>query len=180
MNRFVITEPASCIGCRTCEVACALAHQEANEIVVRQESFLPRLKVVISKEITSTVQCRHCDDAPCVNVCPTNALVYSQNSVQFIAERCIGCKTCVIACPFGAMNMIVKPVNKSVAGGISANAMQPHAHKCDLCIDFATGPACIQACPTKAIHLMDPASIDDMLRTKRELAVSDPAPGVVR
>ena len=180
MNRFIITEPTSCIGCRTCEVACTLAHQNAEEIVVKQESFTPRLRVVMNKQITSTVQCRHCDDAPCVNVCPTNALIYNKNTVQLLAERCIGCKTCVIACPFGAMTMVVKPVKKSVANGLSANSTQAAAHKCDLCVDNVAGPACITACPTKALHLMASDSIDEMLRQKRERAVLDPAAGAIR
>jgi len=180
MNRFVITEPASCIGCRTCEVACTLAHQGTAEAVVRQDSFMPRLGVVFNKQVTATVQCRHCEDAPCVNSCPTNALVYRKHTVQLVAERCIGCKTCVIACPIGAMSLVVKPVEKSTFDGLRVQSKQSLAHKCDLCIDADSGPACVQACPTKALHLMSSDSIDDMLRHKRERAVIDPASGAAR
>jgi electron transport protein HydN len=168
MNRFVITEPASCIGCRTCEVACTLAHQEASEVVVKKESFTPRLRVVVNEHITSTVQCRHCDDATCVTVCPTNALIYDRDTVQLLADRCIGCKTCVLACPFGAMSMLVKPAKTRKGNGLSTHSIQATAHKCDLCVGKEAGPSCISACPTKAIHLIDSDTINDMSQQKRE------------
>ena len=175
MNRFIITEPSSCIGCRTCEVACTLAHQDPSELVVKEESFMPRLNVVMNKTTTTTVQCRHCEDAPCVNVCPTNALIYKNNSVQLVAENCIGCKTCVIACPYGAMSMVVKPVKKELVNGLSVNGFQATAHKCDLCISREAGPACIEACPTHAIHLVTEESLAEMNREKQQRAAVEPA-----
>lgn len=194
MNRFVITDPHACIGCRTCEVACSLAHPDAEDGVAGGTGgfapdshfgasfhFYPRIKTVTTKYVSSTVQCRHCDDAPCVNVCPTHALVYDGGSVQLVSANCIGCKTCVIACPFGAMSMVSKPASTSVGNGFKVRSNQTYAHKCDLCAGIETGPSCITACPTKALHLMAPNSIEDLLRSKRERAINnDPSAGAAR
>jgi len=182
MNRFIITEPSSCIGCHTCEIACTLAHPivDGSTQMLSPANFKPRLKLLKTQNITSTVQCRHCEDAPCVNVCPTNALIYSEDTVQLLDELCIGCKTCVIACPFGAMNMEVKPIKRSVINGLSANSTQVTAHKCDLCVDREKGPACMEVCPTKAIHLVASDSSDDMLRQMHKQTIFKQLTGAAR
>lgn len=106
MNRFVIAEPNKCIGCRTCEVACALAHPlgDGTAQALSPANFKPRLRLVKNLKTTAPVQCRQCENAPCVNACPTKALTYRSGTVQLIESRCIGCQTCVLACPFGAMD----------------------------------------------------------------------------
>ncbi|MBS1188207.1 MAG: effector protein [Burkholderiaceae bacterium] len=176
MNRFTITNPANCIGCHTCEAACAVAHLDAAEASsFQQDSFRPRLKVIFGREITSTTQCRHCDNAPCVIACPTKALTHVGDTVQFVGERCFGCKTCVIACPYGAINLVNHKVMKPVPDSISARSVQPIAFKCDLCVDRANGPACVEACPTQAIRLTTSASADEMLSATRERATHNPA-----
>ena len=194
MNRFVMTDPTACIGCRTCEVACSLAHPDETDSHATSGTgnfapgihfgasfhFFPRIKAVSTKLVSSTVQCRHCDDAPCVNVCPTNALVYQMGTVQLVGEKCIGCKTCVIACPFGAMTMLSRSAQTSASSSIKVSATQAVALKCDLCVGSETGPACITACPTKAIHLIEPGSIEGMLRAKREQAIGNPSAGAIR
>ena len=159
MNRFVIAEPNKCIGCRTCEVACALAHPlgDGTAQALSPANFKPRLRLVKNLKTTAPVQCRQCENAPCVNACPTKALVYRSGTVQLIESRCIGCQTCVLACPFGAMDVIQAPVAEQNLGSSSVRSTISVAHKCDLCIDVATGPACIPSCPTgsciSAAHL---------------------------
>ena len=172
MNRFVIAEPSKCIGCRTCEVACALAHPigTGTAEALSPANFRPRMKLMKVQKVTVPVQCRHCENAPCVNACPTAALVYRAGTVQLLEDRCIGCQTCVVACPFGAMDMIEKPVQAPQLGVLSVRKVVSQAHKCDLCIDRDGGPACIPVCPTKAIHLMGPAVMEDMARARRERA----------
>ena len=99
MNRFVIADPSKCIGCRTCEIACAMAHQPVGaEEALTPHNFAPRLTVIRNAKVTTPVLCRQCDDAPCVRACPSGAIVYSADSVQVIQSRCVGCKTCVVAC----------------------------------------------------------------------------------
>ena len=169
MNRFVFTDPSSCIGCSTCEVACVLAHPigDSEMKTMSSTNFQPRVRLVKDHNITSTIQCRHCDDAACVNVCPTNALVYIDDTVQLIEDRCIGCKTCVIACPYGAMNMVCKPVKTSGSNDTPTYVMRSVAYKCNLCIDRPAGPACVEVCPTNAMQILTSETLDEILKQKR-------------
>ena len=178
MNCFVIAEPDKCIGCRTCEVACVLAHPvgEQKGMELSPENFRPRLKLVRSRTLTAPVQCRQCENAPCVNVCPTEALIYDRNIVQFLMERCIGCQSCVIACPFGAMEMVEMPIRQQNLGPLHVKSTVSVAQKCDLCLDVETGPACMNVCPTKALHLVDPDAVRNRAEKNREkTAFSMPA-----
>ena len=70
MNRFIVADSTRCIGCRTCEVACAVAHQGS----VSANAFTPRIRVVKGGSYTTAVGCHQCEDAPCANVCPTQAI----------------------------------------------------------------------------------------------------------
>lgn len=180
MNRFVIAEPSKCIGCRTCEVACALAHTAHNSTgALSPANFTPRLRVVKGPKISTAVMCRQCEDAPCVNVCPTGAVVYSNNSVQVLQDRCVGCKTCVVACPFGAMDVVSHPTLAPAGAWRPASHFKAEAQKCDLCIDREAGPACIPVCPTKALHLVDRSALDATLRRRQEHAATDAAAGIL-
>jgi electron transport protein HydN len=180
MNRFVIAEPDKCIGCRTCEIACALAHQVGNgEEALSPRNFAPRLTVIRNATVTTPVLCRQCDDAPCVRACPNGAIVYAQDSVQVEQSRCIGCKSCVVACPYGAMNVVAVPDRSAGAGSVYASQRQrAEAHKCDLCVTRSSGPACIPACPTKALHLVDHETMVTTLRKRQEQAAMALASGV--
>ncbi|MTJ82994.1 MAG: 4Fe-4S dicluster domain-containing protein [Telmatospirillum sp.] len=184
MNRFIAATPAKCIGCRTCEVACVLAHAnhcegacalaEPNPAADRPSclSFMPRLTVIKTETVSTVVNCHHCEDAPCANACPSGAIVYRKNSVQIDQDRCLGCKTCMMACPFGAMNVITVPGSRMFAGVAIATGRKAQAHKCDLCIDREGGPACVSVCPTKALRLVDRASMDETLRLRQERSVA--------
>ena len=117
MNRFIVAEPQSCIGCRTCEVACAMAHPlDQGAEALTAQNFRPRLTVMKSAKVSTPVLCRQCDDAPCLNACPNGAIVYSQDSVQVLQDRCVGCKTCMLACPFGVMQVVSVPLAKTELG----------------------------------------------------------------
>lgn len=65
-------------------------------------------------------------------------------------ERCIGCKTCVVACPYGAMEVVVRPVIRHSGAGLNVVAEKAEANKCDLCFHRDSGPACMEVCPTHA------------------------------
>lgn len=168
MNRFIVAEPSWCIGCRTCEIACAVAHDGGAGVSgLKAGTFAPRLRVIKSMNVSTAVTCHHCEDAPCVNACPSNAIVYKQHSVQVEQERCLGCKTCVVACPFGAMEVVTVPATRQFAGVAVALGVKAEAQKCDLCIDRADGPACIAVCPTDALHLMDESFMEQTLHRRR-------------
>jgi len=139
----VIVDLSRCLGCRSCEMACAKGHagfEDIVEAVLAGADLTPRVRVVAAAGQAVPVQCQHCEDAPCVVVCPSGALYRDEESgvVRADVERCIGCKSCVVVCPFGAVQL------------------KRGAHrviKCDMCEDIiAEGeePLCVVACPTRA------------------------------
>ncbi len=138
MNKFIAAEAAECIGCHACEIACAMAHNQENWPLSHSD-FRPRIHVVGKGQAANPVACHHCNNAPCVTACPVNALTFQPDSVQLDEQKCIGCKRCAIACPFGVVEMV-----------------DTIAQKCDLCNQRSSGTqACIEVCPTQALRLMD-------------------------
>jgi len=109
-------------------------------------AFTSRIRVVKGGTFTTAVGCHQCEDAPCANVCPTGAIHRAAGAWLVEQARCIGCKSCMVACPFGAMQ--VRVVEDRV-----------QALKCDLCAHREGGPACVEACPTHALRCIDPASL---------------------
>ena len=160
MNDFVIADPSKCIGCRTCEIACVLAHQEQQNLdMITEENFAARLTVVTTAKVTAPVQCRQCEDAPCVKACTKGALLQGKRSVQIQEEACIGCKACMLACPFGAIEIRVNNENN-----------QLNVIKCDLCTGNETGPACVSVCPTKALKNIKCEEFSKQISSKRRQA----------
>lgn len=151
MTNFILASPDACIGCRTCEVACALAH------AVESEGFHPRLKVMRLDHVSIPVMCHQCENAPCISACPTEVLTMGSERVEAYASNCIGCQECVVACPFGAIAVVD-----------SANC-SPIVVKCDLCTGWAQEPACINVCPTAALSLMTAETLS-ALQNERKCA----------
>ncbi|EHZ9620073.1 4Fe-4S dicluster domain-containing protein [Salmonella enterica] len=147
MNRFIMADASACIGCRTCEVACVVSHQEQqNSAAVTTADFVPRIRVIKEDSFTTATVCHQCEDAPCANVCPVQALRRDRGHIFVTPSRCIGCKSCMLACPFGAMTVVT-----STSGA--------QAIKCDLCWHREAGPACVEACPTSALQCVDAAHV---------------------
>lgn len=165
MNRFVIANAQDCMGCKACEIACVISHND-NQYPASADAFLPRIKAFNTPELRSAVTCRHCEDAPCASVCPTQALVRKDNSIQLLKDKCIGCKTCVLACPFGAMSMVAEPTSPT-----------SFAHKCDLCIDRPEGQACVAACPTQALTLVSEQTLEAKRKAKQQAMAQRSATG---
>jgi electron transport protein HydN len=173
MNKLVIADPGKCIGCRTCEVACVLAHETPGGLAkLAPAHFIPRLKVVKTARVSTPVQCRQCEDAPCAKVCPTGTLVQSRDSIQVVQTKCIGCKSCVMACVYGAIEVVPRDVMFSEA--IPAGSSQVEAFKCDLCAHRLQGPSCIEVCPTNAIYTIDALVLAERTRKRREQAATLP------
>ena len=177
MNPFVVADPRRCIGCFACQAACVENHRKAGL------QAYPRLIVSYTPSGTMPVQCRQCDDAPCATVCPVRAIAIRLNTVQLNETLCIGCKMCGLVCPFGVILPGGTPipvqgfnsgqysyVNNPYQGEpMHLREMDPRealslltwhigqkkvAVKCDLCFFDAEGPACVRACPHKALRLV--------------------------
>jgi len=147
MNPFIVADPAKCIGCRTCEVACVVSHQDDQDCsAVTARNFTSRIRVMKGGTFTTAVTCHQCEDAPCANVCPTQAIQRQAGIWLVDQSRCIGCKSCMIACPFGSMQ-------------VTGEGEEVQALKCNRCWHREGGPACVAACPTYALTCVDPARI---------------------
>lgn len=164
MNDFVIADPGKCIGCRTCEIACVMAHAKDQALEnLTVDTFSPRLRVVKTAKVTMPIQCRQCEDAPCAKACAAQAIVQEDKSVQVIQGMCIGCKACLMVCPYGAMDLVL---TAAPADGES----KVEALKCDLCRKQDAGPACIRVCPTKALYEIDGSKMVEQVQNKRKRA----------
>lgn len=141
MNKFIVADPRECIGCHACEVACVVAHNH-HLWPEERSAFIPRIQVAFQGASSVAVTCRHCNDAPCVTSCPVDALQFGDGEIKLVEQRCIGCKNCLVACPFGAIKMVSRPDRTAAA------------QKCDLC-GHQAAPACVANCPTQALHLLD-------------------------
>ncbi len=150
---FILVNPARCLGCHTCALACAAAHTQAGSIigaVLAGERLQPRNTVVQVDGVKLSTQCRQCEDAPCVKVCPTGATYRTETYTAVDLRRCIACRLCTLVCPFGAIHIATTEV---------AGRTKRAAFKCDLCVDRPGGPACVAACPTQALSLQYPTEV---------------------
>ncbi|MGB9792953.1 MAG: 4Fe-4S dicluster domain-containing protein, partial [Thermacetogeniaceae bacterium] len=104
----VLVDIKKCLGCRSCELACAVQHSASRNLYQAiQESPPPRRRIFVESvgEKSFPLNCRHCDDAPCAAVCTTGAMKKDPATgvVANNPEKCVGCWMCVMACPFGAI-----------------------------------------------------------------------------
>ena len=155
-----------CLGCRSCEIACAVEHSKSKTLFQAiNETPLPEKRVQVEQLdiLPSTfyllpsipLQCRHCEDAPCVKICSTKSMrkVDETGPVIHKDETCIGCQWCILVCPFG-----IPKVGRS--GKVII--------KCDLCIErikLGEVPACVSACPTKALKFVE---IEEIAKEKKK------------
>ncbi len=163
--KTVFVNPEKCIGCRHCEVACAIEHSQSKDLFKMLEEVPlsePRIHVEVGVNfLTFPNRCRHCDPAPCMQVCPTNAIERDKETGSVIVNynKCIGCTACAMACPFGIIQF--EQVYQ-VKLGREVNA------KCDNCIDRqkeGREPACVEACKTGALEFGD---VNDLIRVSRK------------
>ena len=162
-NKGIIVEIEKCLGCKSCEIACAVAHSKSKVLEeAMQEHPKPQHRVTVQAagEFAVPLQCRHCEDAPCVSVCPTAAIHREEvdGPVLIEQDKCIGCKYCLVVCPFGVIEVAT-----------DGKAMV----KCDFCIErmkLGQEPACVEACCTKALTLVDEKQL---AASKRRLAAQE-------
>ena len=163
MAKMIVVKEDRCLGCKACVLECAMAHTQAKtllEAISAAAPPQPRIHVEPSGEFGMPLQCRHCEDAPCLAICPTEAIhrFSERGPVLLDQERCIGCKFCLMVCPFGVIDL-----------SRDGKAMI----KCDLCIErteAGESPACVAACPTKALEFCE---IEDWLARHRRQTVEE-------
>jgi len=140
MKKVYVNEQV-CMGCHLCEVYCRLQHSKSKDLIkaFKRESPKPspRLWIEERKPIAFSVRCQHCDEAPCVYACLTGALNRDTDTgiVNVDEEKCMGCWTCMLVCPFGAIRQDTR--RKTMV-------------KCDLCQGEEI-PACVANCPNEAL-----------------------------
>ena len=135
MAKVLKIDYQKCTGCRLCELVCSVVHDGVSN------PARSRIKVMKweSEGLYIPMSCQQCEDAPCMIACPVKAISRDEamNRVMVDYDICIGCRTCVSVCPFGAMNFNV--IDKKVI-------------KCDLCDD---DPQCVRFCDMKAIEYVE-------------------------
>jgi formate dehydrogenase iron-sulfur subunit len=148
----VLMDATQCVGCRSCQRACKLANNlpsTGREVtlsattltVIDMVNISPSPKNPVLKPIKR--QCMHCDNPACASVCPVGALYKKDDgTVAYDADKCIGCRYCMVACPFGIPKY-------------NWNSANPKINKCTRAC-MANGkldrPACVQACPAQALY----------------------------
>ena len=104
MTRYgMLINTKKCVGCSACRIACQMKnHLDPEESFIKYHEIETGEYPNVYNEIVPT-QCRHCEDAPCAAVCPTHATYITDSGVVLVdEEKCIGCKYCMAACPYGA------------------------------------------------------------------------------
>ncbi|MBE5038975.1 4Fe-4S dicluster domain-containing protein [Ructibacterium gallinarum] len=127
-----------CLGCHLCEYNCAFANSGISNMVkaLKNKPIYPRVHIEESDKITYAVSCRHCEDPICVKSCISGALSIKDGVICIDHDKCIGCLTCILVCPYGAV----------------AQGENGVVQKCELCLENSCGsPACVAGCPNNAI-----------------------------
>ncbi len=127
-----------CIGCSSCRIACARTHQADQNLT----------QAAATEVAIFPGHCRHCERPSCVEACPKEAIIHGEDGiVRRYSFRCIGCKSCAIACPFGA-------IDPSLLRNVIA--------KCDLCyfrLEEDLLPACVSTCVSGALTFEEPEEV---------------------
>lgn len=166
MNYGFVIDGRKCIGCHACTVACKSENQVPLGVNRTWVKYVEKGKFPDTRRYFTVLRCNHCEDPPCVNICPVEALQKRDDGiVDFDKRRCIGCKACGQACPYGALYI------------------DPESHtsgKCNYCAhrkEIGMKPACVVTCPQQAIvsgDLDDPHSDISRLVATEQTVVRKP------
>jgi Fe-S-cluster-containing dehydrogenase component/formate-dependent nitrite reductase membrane component NrfD len=136
---FVI-DNRKCIGCHSCTVACKTENHVALGANRTWVKYVEKGRYPNTRRFFQVNRCNHCENPPCVAICPVNAMYKSHNGIiDFNSDRCIGCRACMQACPYDAI--FVDPVRNT-------------ASKCNFCahrVEVGLEPICAAVCPEHAI-----------------------------
>lgn len=165
---FVI-DNRKCIGCHACTVACKSEHDVPIGVDRTWVKYIEKGTFPNNRRLFTVMRCNHCEFAPCVTICPVTALHKRPDGVvDFNSDRCIGCKSCMQACPYDAL--YINPDTNTAA-------------KCNFCthrLEIGLQPSCVQVCPEQAIiagDMDDPTSVISKLLDRHPVQVRKPEKG---
>lgn len=169
MNYGFVIDGRKCIGCHACSVACKSENQVPLGVNRTWVKYVEKGSFPDTRRYFTVLRCNHCEEPPCVDICPVEALHKRDDGiVDFDSRRCIGCKACAQACPYNAV--YIDPESGTTA-------------KCSYCshrVEIGMKPACAVICPQQAIvsgDLDDPHSEISMLLAKERTVVRKPEKG---
>ncbi len=172
--KTVFINPERCIGCKHCEIACAIEHSQSKNLyqaVFEEPLPRPRIHVEPGLYLNTSLpnKCRHCDPAPCMQVCPSGAISRSDDLSEIVlidGNKCILCGMCAVVCPFDVI---------TYGRTWTVTLRRDVAIKCDHCIDRQREgrmPACAEACKVKALQFGEINELVKAARTRLSEAVS--------
>jgi len=170
-----------CIGCYACVLACKAEHFLPPDIFWNRVLIGEKGKYPAVSKVIYSVRCNHCAEPKCVDVCPTGATQQREDGIVWVDEtKCVGCRYCMIACPYQARSFYEEgPEGYFPGQGLTPHEeigrqLYPHedgvVQKCVFCkeridagmeqglvpgVDRDASPACMIVCPTKAITFGD-------------------------
>lgn len=163
--KTVFVNPERCIGCKQCQIACAVEHSKSKSLFGAVfETPTPRPRILVAPglylDTSFPNKCRHCDPAPCMTVCPTGAISRDADLDIVVVDgyKCITCAMCAMVCPFDVLTFYPSP---------SVQLEKPTALKCDHCIDRqrrGETPACVEACKVGALVF---GELNELVKTAR-------------
>ncbi|MHA2099010.1 MAG: 4Fe-4S dicluster domain-containing protein [Candidatus Kariarchaeaceae archaeon] len=170
-NYGFVIDNRKCIGCHACTVACKAEHDVPVGVNRTWVKYVEKGTYPSTRRLFSVMRCNHCEDAPCVEICPVTALyIRDDGIVDFEGLRCIACKSCMQACPYDAL--YIDPNTHTAA-------------KCNYCsnrVELGLEPACVVVCPERAIipgDLNNPKSEISQLISLETVTVRKPEKGTV-
>jgi Fe-S-cluster-containing dehydrogenase component len=182
MRYGMVIDLRRCIGCYGCQIACKAENCTPPEVLWSRVLLYEWGNYPLSRRLALPVLCMHCADPPCVKACPNGATAKGPDGIVTVdADKCMGCGSCIIACPYQARTM-----NRQPMGYFGAQGLTPYEQvgykkhtagvvgKCDFCrprLSRGLEPACVIGCLTKARFfgdLEDPHSqVSQLIQNRR-------------
>ena len=149
MEKIIMLDPEKCVGCRQCSLSCSFVKEKSFSLGKARNTTL----WIYKAEIFLPMSCQHCEKPLCMDACPMAAISRNEETGAVIidADRCIGCKMCMVVCPFGA---------------VTWDADHRCMIKCDLCDG---DPECVKHCLYGALSWM---SADEAAVYRRQSGAS--------